>query len=50
MQETVLALIFRPLFLFLLVALVLYPARVAMTKYFPEGRLKRILLWRLGKP
>ena len=49
MHENLLALLFRPLILFLLVAFVLYPARIAMTKWFPEGRIKRILLWRLGK-
>jgi hypothetical protein len=50
MNENLLALIFRPLLLFLLVAFVLYPARIAFTKWLPEGRIKRILLWRLGKP
>lgn len=40
------AIVIKPLALFALSALVLYPARRAVMRWFPEGRLKRLLLWR----
>lgn len=44
-----LASILRPLLLLFLAAVILLPVRYAMREWFPEGRVKRILLWRLGK-
>jgi len=43
-----LAIILRPLFLLVVVGLILVPARLAVQRYLPEGRLKRILLFRLS--
>jgi hypothetical protein len=37
----------RPVFLFVVLACVLLPARYAVIKFMPEGRLKRILLLRV---
>lgn len=42
------AILLRPLFLFLLTALILYPARLAVMKWWPEGKLKRLLLRRVN--
>lgn len=46
METTYWAVILKPIFLFLLVALVLYPIRRAVMRWFPEGKVKRLLLWR----
>jgi hypothetical protein len=40
------ALVLKPLFFMLVCALILYPARRAVMRWLPEGRLKRILLFR----
>lgn len=37
----------RPLGL-LLILLALYPVRLAVIKFMPEGKLKRLLLFRVG--
>ena len=39
----------RPFALFLLLACVCLPARYAVIKWMPEGRLKRILLFRVKR-
>lgn len=46
MEATYWAILLKPLILFALVAFVLYPVRIAVMRWFPEGRLKRLLLWR----
>jgi hypothetical protein len=42
------ALVLKPLVLFVLCAAVLYPARRAVMRWLPEGKLKRVLLFRWG--
>lgn len=42
------AILLKAPFMFLLAALVLYPARKAVQKWMPEGRLKRLLLRRVN--
>ena len=44
----ILAALLRPLVILLLAILVLTPARLAVVRYFPEGKLKRLLLRRVG--
>lgn len=46
MEATYWAALLKPVILFLLVALVLYPVRRAVMRWWPEGRVKRLLLWR----
>jgi hypothetical protein len=43
-----LAIVIKPFVLFVLAVCVLYPARVLTQKYMREGRLKRLLLRRVG--
>jgi hypothetical protein len=48
MQSSVFwALLFKPLVVLLFFAAVLIPARLAVTRWWPEGRIKRILLTRV---
>ena len=42
------AILIKPFMLFVVTVLILYPARMAMTRYFPEGKLKRLLLRRIS--
>jgi hypothetical protein len=49
MSTWLLAAILKPFFMFLLAACVLYPARKATERWFPNGRLKRILLFRVSE-
>jgi hypothetical protein len=42
-----LALFLRPFALFFILACVLLPVRYAVIKWFPEGRIKRLLLLRV---
>lgn len=42
------ALIAKPLLLFAFAYCVLYPARRAVMRYWPEGRVKRVLLFRVS--
>jgi hypothetical protein len=44
-----LAAVLKPFVLFLLAVCVLYPARRAVMRYWPEGRLKRVLLFRVSE-
>lgn len=44
MDTWVLALIVKPVVLFALCFLVLYPARMAVKNYMAEGKVKRLLL------
>jgi hypothetical protein len=37
----------KPLFFLLVCGLILYPARRAVMRWLPAGRLKRLLLFRL---
>lgn len=43
------ALVIRPFAMLLLAVMVLIPARLAVYRWMPEGKLKRVLLWRIGK-
>lgn len=45
-----LAVLLKPFVMFVLAALVLYPARRAVMRYWPEGRVKRVLLFRVSDP
>ena len=49
MLEIFLGAFARPFLLLVLTIFILFPVRYAMTRFFPEGRIKRLLLWRLGK-
>jgi hypothetical protein len=44
-----LAAVLKPFVLFLLAFCVLYPARRAVMRYWPEGRVKRVLLFRVSE-
>lgn len=48
METWQIAVLVKPLVMFVLAALVLYPARKAVERYFPEGRMKRLLLRRVN--
>lgn len=41
------AIVLKPLVFFILAGLVLYPARRAVMRWLPEGKLKRLLLFRV---
>ena len=43
-----LAVILKPFVMFLLAAAVLYPARRAVMRHWPEGKVKRVLLFRVS--
>lgn len=47
MPDFVLVMLLRPFVLLVLSVLVLIPARLAVQKWMPDGRFKRILLWRI---
>ena len=49
MEPWLIAVAIKPLVLFALSALVLYPARKLTEKYLPDGKLKRILLFRTNE-
>ena len=49
MEPWLLAAIFKPFVLFILAVLVLYPARKAVERWCPEGRVKRALLFRVSE-
>ena len=49
MEPWLLAVIFKPFVLFVLAVCVLYPARKAAERWIPEGRLKRVLLFRVSE-
>ena len=42
-----LAMLIRPVLLFVILACILLPARYAVIWWVPEGRIKRLLLFRL---
>lgn len=44
-----LAVALRPLIALVLITLVLVPARMAVQRWAPDGKLKRFLLFRIGK-
>jgi hypothetical protein len=46
METWQLAILLKPLFLLILCFCLLYPIRKLTERYFPEGRVKRILLFR----
>lgn len=48
MEPWVLAAIFKPFVMFVLAACVLYPARRAVMRWWPEGKVKRVLLFRVS--
>lgn len=43
------ALILKPLVFFIFAGLVLYPIRRAAMRWLPEGKLKRLLLFRVSE-
>jgi hypothetical protein len=47
MSSTVLALLIKPFAVLLIFGVVLIPARLAVIKWCPEGRIKRLLLTRV---
>lgn len=47
METFVWALLLKPVMLLVLAVLVLIPARLALQRYMKDGKLKRILLWRI---
>ena len=44
------AMLLRPLALFLLLACVLLPIRMALARFMPDSKLKRLLLLRIDHP
>lgn len=48
MEGWQIAIVIKPLVFFLLAALVLYPARRAVMRWVPDGKLKRLLLRRVN--
>lgn len=48
MTTWMLSAIARPFVLFIFAYCVLYPARMAVMRYFPEGKIKRVLLFRVS--
>lgn len=48
MEPSQWALVLKPLFFFVLMATVLYPARRAVMRWMPDGKLKRLLLHRIS--
>jgi hypothetical protein len=48
MPDFLIALLLKPFILFVLCVFVLYPCRLLAMRFLPEGRLKRILLTRIG--
>lgn len=48
MSNWVIALLIKPLVLIALAVFVLYPARIAVQKWLPEGRVKKLLLRRVN--
>ena len=48
MSTIAIAAFLRPFFIFFLAITILYPARRAVEKRMKEGKLKRLLLTRLG--
>lgn len=49
MTTTAWAMVVRPFVLFFLLAFICLPARFAVKRFFPEGRLKRLLLTEIKK-
>lgn len=47
-MEFAIAMLIKPFAMFVLTALVLYPARMAVKRHMQEGRLKDVLLFRIG--
>ena len=48
MNTTAWAALFLPLFMFVLAFFVLNPAKRLVMRYLPEGKLKRLLLYRVN--
>jgi hypothetical protein len=49
MSATLLAIIFKPLVALVLFGLICLPVRLAVICWFPEGRIKNLLLLRIRK-
>jgi hypothetical protein len=49
MDDWTLALILKPLVMFVMFGLIVLPLVFAFKRWFPEGRLKRLLLTRISK-
>lgn len=43
------AMVLRPIFALILLGLICLPVRLAVQRWMPEGRVKRVLLIRIGK-
>lgn len=48
MEPWQIAIVIKPLAFFLLAAVILYPARRAVMRWMPDGKLKRLLLRRVN--
>ena len=48
MEPWLLAVVLKPFVMFVLAVCVLYPARMAVERWWPEGRFKRVLLFRVS--
>jgi len=48
MEPWQIAVLVKPFVMLVLAALVLYPCRKLTERYFPEGRIKRLLLRRIN--
>lgn len=46
-DSTLLAVFLRPFVLLVVTVVILYPIRLVLLKYLPEGKLKRFLLLRI---
>lgn len=47
-MEWLLAVVFRPVAALILFGLICLPARIAVQRWLPEGKLKRLLLLKVG--
>ena len=50
MEPWQLAIALKPLGMVAFTTCVLYPVRRLTQRYFPEGRVKRVLLWQTNRP
>jgi hypothetical protein len=49
METWAIAVVARPFLMVVLAVAVLYPARKAVKRWWPEGRVKRVLLFRVSE-
>jgi hypothetical protein len=48
METWLIALLVKPLAAFLVLVVICYPAKMAVARYMSDGKLKRLLLTRIG--